>query len=53
MLPLFCDVVADPIIEETGSMLPSLLIIACVGVLLVAVISAVLIAVLYPRQKKK
>ena len=53
MLPLYCDVVADPIIEETGSLLPALLLVVCVGVVLVAAISAVLIAVLYPRKKKK
>ena len=53
MLPLYCDVVVDPIIEETSALLPALQLIVCVGLLLVAVISAVLIAVLYPRKKKK
>ena len=53
MLPLYCDVVVDPIIEETSSLLPALQLIVCVGLLLVAMISAVLIAVLYPRKKKK
>ena len=53
MLPLYCDVVVDPLVESTGSLLSVFPIIICVGVLLVAVISAVLIAVLYPRKKKK
>lgn len=57
MLPLYCDVIVDPLVEQTGSLLSVLPVIVCAGLLLVAVISAVLIAVLiavlYPRKKKK
>lgn len=53
MLALYCDVIVDPLVEQTGSLLSVLPVIVCVGLLLVAVISAVLIAVLYPRKKKK
>ena len=53
MPPLYCDAGAEPVIGETGSLLPALLLFVCVGVVLVGVISAVLIAVLYPRKKTK
>ena len=53
MLPLYCDVIVDPLVEQTSSLLSVLPVIVCSGLLLVAVISAVLIAVLYPRKKKK